>query len=120
MTTVSYSDVNRVYQELRDAKLRAAVATKLEADDKAAYENARAAGLISGTISGKNETERDAAARQVCATELAAWQRSADDARVSRHQLDMAALAVEELRLLIRLDEMAAYAGGHKPAGWEA
>jgi hypothetical protein len=108
-----------VYEKLFNAKLEAAALAKLEADDKAAYENARAAGLLAGTISGKNETERDAAARMVWAAELAAWQRSADDARISRHQLDMAALAVEELRLLVRLDEMEAFAGKALPPSRE-
>lgn len=118
MTVVSYQDVKRVYENLRTSKISAATLAKIEADDKAAYENARAAGLLNGTISGKNEAERDAAARQVCAAELATWQRSTDDARLSRHQLDMAALDVEELRLLVRLDEVEAFAG--KPCAVEA
>ncbi len=119
MTVVSHQDVKTVYENLRLAKNTAAALAKIEADDKAAYENARAAGLLAGTISGKNETERDAAARMVCAAELAAWQRSADDARVARHQLEMAAMAVEEVRLMVRLDEMEAFAGKALPPSRE-
>lgn len=116
---VTELDVRTTYAALCDAKTKAALASRSEAEAKQAYENARAEGLVSGAISGKNETEREAAARKVCATELDAWQRATGEAWLCRHMLDMAALAVEELRLLVRLDEIEAFAGGALPPSRE-
>lgn len=112
---VTELDVRTTYASLCDAKTKAALASRSEAEAKEAYENARAEGLISGAISCKNEAEREAAARKVCATELDAWQHAASTAWLCRHELDMAALTVEELRLLVRLDEIEAFATGILP-----
>lgn len=67
------------------------------------------AGVQEGAITGKNDTEREASARRYCPDLFDALAETGQASRTARHHLDLAALAVEELRLLLRLDELAAY-----------
>lgn len=116
---ITREDVREVYAALRDAKLQAAIDAQIEVEAKQELDIAKANGVLSGTIAGKNETEREANARIVCAAEIEALRIAATAARNSRFQLDMAQTAVEELRLLVRLDEMEAFAGKAQPPSRE-
>lgn len=75
---------------------------------KAALEAARADATLAGRIDGKNEAQREAAARQALATEFDAADAADERARLARHELELARLSVEELKMRLRLAELLA------------
>ena len=101
------------YAGLRRAKIAAYEAAEQEAVARYTFETRRVAGLLDGTIAGRNETERDAKAREVLAEQWDELQMCGAEAREAKHHVDLAALAVDEVRALLRLAELAAYV----PAG---
>jgi hypothetical protein len=109
--TVSADQVKRAYAGLRRAKIAAFDAGEEEIVAKAEYETARIAGITAGTITGRNDTERDAAAKTACADEWMHYQMAVAEAREARHHLDLAQSNVDESRALLRLEELAGFAG---------
>lgn len=79
---------------------------------KAALETARADATLAGRIDGKNEAQREAAARLVLADEYDIAETAESRARLARHELDLARLSVEELKARLRLAELLAQAQG--------
>lgn len=75
---------------------------------KAALETARADATLAGRIDGKNEAQREMAARLVLADEYDAADAADERARLARHELDLARLSVEELKARLRLAELTA------------
>lgn len=95
------------YAALKCARRDAFTKAEVAAQCKAAYEELRAAKIIDGTITGKNEMEREASARSLLADECAAYLDTARNARWAEHYLNLALVGVEEIRLLVRLEEAA-------------
>lgn len=75
---------------------------------KSALESARLAATLDGRIDGKNEALREAAARGLLAQQYHDAEVAEAVARLARHDLELARLAVEELRLRLRLAELSA------------
>lgn len=79
---------------------------------RAALETARAKATLDGRIDGKNEAQREAAARLVLANEYDIADAADERARLARHELELARLAVEELKARLRLAELLAQTQG--------
>lgn len=107
--TITVEQVKRSYAGLRRAKQHLYTATENETLTRGALERARLEGLTSGTITGKNDAEREACARALRPDLYEDAAICSTCARAARHHHELAALAVEELRALLRLDELAAY-----------
>jgi len=98
------------YEALASARTAAYDAAQAAIDAKEALEFDRSQLLLSGAIQGKNEAERDAKARELLADQIRVVRRASRLEALTRYELDLAAQEVEKVRLLVRLDEMEAYA----------
>ena len=108
MNTITEEAINRVYflQEASARRMHRAAEDALA--KKQDYESKLLAGLMDGSIAGKNQTERDAAARQVLAAEYAAMVDAEQEERAAKLEYDIACLEVARVRALLRLAEMEA------------
>lgn len=79
---------------------------------KSALDAARQKATLDGRIEGKNEAQRDAVARLLLAQEYRELESAEWHARQARHNLELDRLAVEELRLRLRLAELLAQGQG--------
>jgi len=107
---VTRDQVRFAYSALAAARHEAYDAAQAAVDAKEALEFDRSQLLLSGAIQGKNEAERDAKARELLADQIKAVRRAGRMEALTRYELDLAAQEVEKVRLLVRLDEMEAYA----------
>lgn len=101
--------VRKTYAGLRRAKVAAYNTAEEERYCRTMLEAQRADAILNNRITGKNEGERDACARQVLAEHFANLSDATEAAFEAKHHVELAALAVEELRVLLRLEELAAY-----------
>ncbi len=102
--------VRKTYAGLRRAKVVAYNAAEEERYCRTMLEAQRADAILGSRITGKNEAEREACARQVLSEHYTNLCDASEAAFEAKHHVELAALAVEELRVLLRLEELAAYA----------
>ena len=113
-------DMIRVaYGALASARQEAFDMAQAVIDRKEELEFERSRALLAGEIQGKNEAERDARARELLAKEIGALRKAGRAADIAKYQLDQATAEVERVRLLVRLDEMEAFAGKALPPSRE-
>ena len=100
---VTEEDVREAYTRLHDYMIFYSRAAVDMVNARRKLETERADAISRGMIIGKNQDEREASARSVCAAAYA-WLETAETAeRSARDTLDMAKLEVEMIRLLVRL-----------------
>ncbi len=109
---VTREDIRVAYGALAAARQEAVDASLELAEKRDQLEEEKARLILGGQIVGKNETERDAKARELLQAELRAVRDAQCRLDVAKMNLEQAASTVERIRLLVRLDEMEAYAGG--------
>ena len=100
------NDILRAYENLSVATIDAYHAGEDAITAKNILERRKLAGLADGTIEGKNTDLREAAARIVLEVEYANAEATDDDARLTRHDLDLARIEVERVRAMLRLHEL--------------
>lgn len=108
MMAMTDFEITAVYETLADAMRWAFTAGEIAIETRAALEAARAAATLDGRIEGKNEAQREAASRTVLAKEYDSAEGREAIARQARHDLELAKLAVEQVRLRLRLAEVLA------------
>ncbi len=108
MTPITAEQISEVYESLADALRVAHGAAEEALAAKVSLETVRAEAIRAGIIVGKNETEREACLRQKFADHYAALEEAERRGRETRHQVELVRLAVETLRMQLRVAELAA------------
>ena len=96
------------YESLNEARANLHFAVESALMLKRDYETAKADGLLSGEITGKNELERDAAARKTYSIRYYAMVSADGMERQARYEFDRELSRVEMTRALLRLAELEA------------
>lgn len=104
--------IGAVYGALKAAVVAAYEAGEAAIAAKNGLEVRRAALLLAGEITGKNEVEREAQARRLLAGEFKAAEIYEAEARRSKVALEVARLDVEQARAQLRLMELVEAAAG--------
>jgi hypothetical protein len=108
MTTITNEQIDEAYGVLAEALRVAQVAAEDVATARLALDAARAALISAGTITGKNEAEREAGMRQKLANNYTGLEAAERRGRETRHWVELARLVVEALRMKLRVAELAA------------
>lgn len=103
---ITECDITNAHRQLADAMRRAFAEGEREIVARRDLEARRAEAIRDGRIEGKNEAQREAAARAVLGHWFDGVEACEGLARLARHDLDMARLVVDELRLRLRLAEL--------------
>ncbi len=107
---VTRDQIRFAYGGLAAAREAAYKAAEAFADAKENLEFERSQLLLAGMIQGKNEAEREARARELLADQIKMVRAAQREADLTRYELDLATQEVEKVKLLLRLDELEAYA----------
>ncbi len=108
MTPITFEQISEVYAVLANALRVAQDATEKAVSAKSVLETARAAALRSGSVVGKNEAEREADLRGKLACNYTNVDVAERELREARLQVELARLAVDALRMQLRVAELAA------------
>jgi hypothetical protein len=100
------SDVEEAYTELAKAQKSLYWHTEKAIQAKDKMEKKLLRGLADGTIAGKNQALRDAAAANVLEQEFKALDIAEADSRAARLDLDLARTEISRVQALIRLAEL--------------
>ena len=102
--------ITGAYEMLHNSRSQLHFAAERAITFKRDYETAKADGLLAGEITGKNELERDAAARKTYAVPYYAMLEAEAMERQARYEFDRDLARVEMVRALLRLAEIEAKA----------
>lgn len=109
MTIVTQAHINAVYNELKTAHEFYTIAAEDLLLSQTALKREKARALADGIIEGKNADARESAAQE----HFSEWYGNIDEQQQHtnkcRLRLDLARFDVEEVRLLVRLDELEAH-----------
>ena len=108
MLNLTDFEITTTYEAHADALRRAFNRGEEAIKAKNVLEAARLKATLDGRIDGKNEAQREAVARQLLDEEYSDAEAAEWHARQARHDLELERLAVEELRLRLRLAELLA------------
>jgi hypothetical protein len=112
MLTLTEFEIATTYEAQASALRRSFRMSEEALKAKSALEKARTVATLDGRIEGKNEAQREAAARLLLAQEYSDLESAEWHARLARHDLELTHLTVEELRLRLRLAELLAQRQG--------
>lgn len=98
--------IDDVYDELRNCKDHLFKATGVLADTQTILERKKLEAIADGTITGKNQPERDACAYKLLEAYYANVEVAQNEYDEARYEHDLAALEVERMRLIVRLLEV--------------
>ena len=99
-------NIVQAYEMLKVTQAAAYEAGEAAIEAKNTLELKRLEGLADGTISGKNQAMRDAAAAELLAADYAAVEQSEANARTARLDLELARADVSKAQALLRLAEL--------------
>ena len=99
------NQINSIYDDLRVALADYRAAEQEHIDARARLDAAIAKALLAGEITGKNETERQAAARTLFAAQFTEAEGLESRARLVKLAYDCAQIEAERVRSLLRLME---------------
>lgn len=100
--------VHEVYETLADAVIDLADATRTYAASKTQADKMRTDIIAHGLVTGKNQAERDANIDYQMADLLAQLALAEENLRDAKTRRELAQLSVDEVRLLVRLEELVA------------
>jgi len=106
---VTAERISEVYRGLGNAKIDLHDCIEKELDAKTILKTKESALLMSGAIIGKNAEARDAQLRGALAEEHQAAEQARIDRAEAQLTYDLEVMAVDELKLLMRIDEMAVH-----------
>jgi hypothetical protein len=98
--------VRGVYAELREAQREVFLTSKMYDAAKAQFERLKIRGIIDGDIKGKNVDERALIAEDMYKAEWRLLLDSEVNLKNTKHKLQHVQTKVEEIRLLMRVDEL--------------
>jgi hypothetical protein len=105
---VTEEQIKNVFLRLKDAADYLRNKTEKEIQFKMVLENAKLDGLRRETITGKNAELREANAREVLSELYHRVEASEIEQRQARYTWDLVNLDLDELKMLLRLDELLA------------
>lgn len=94
--------ISGAYERLKEARVRLWEAAEQAIRARLALEKERAARLMTGEIAGKNESEREARARELLHSLYAAVETAEAEERQARLEHDLAKLEVERVEAVLR------------------
>lgn len=108
MTTITFEQIAEVYEALAEALRVGQDAAEKAVMAKLQLEAVQMAAIRTGVITGKNEAERAANMNQLFIAHYTNVEAREREAREARHQVELARLAVDALRMQLRVAELAA------------
>lgn len=103
---ITQEEIKHAYAWLTSATTEYRQKADAEIIAKDDLDRAKLAGLFDGTIDGKNDTMREAAAREQLLELYEQYETLSHNARTARLEFDLATLRVDELKMLMRLAEI--------------
>ncbi len=95
--------INAAYDKLTQTRAEMWGATERAIRARLDVERERSARMMTGEIAGKNETEREARARELLHSLFTALETAEADERRARLEHDLAKIEVERVELIVRL-----------------
>jgi len=103
---INKEEIDAAYRELDRTQKSTYLHGERAIQAKADMESKLLQGLADGTIAGKNQAMRDAAAAEILESEFSALDIAEADSRAAKLELDLARAEVSRVQALLRLAEL--------------